>query len=150
MQHSSQLYQSFDSILLLSHGHALYSGPGLFAPSDYFTTAASAVVPAYPPGYNVADYLLEVASDPHVSLFQLQQKHVTAANTQKPTDSVIEVSEKEHHLISSEERLNHAPGSPFNNSTKVWSASRTRSRYATTFLTQLQILSGREWKILRR
>ena len=64
---SSQLYHSFDQILLLAHGHALYSGPGGFAPAEHFTARG---IP-YKEGYNVADYLLEVASDPPVALFQL-------------------------------------------------------------------------------
>ncbi|OBZ75973.1 putative ATP-dependent permease [Grifola frondosa] len=66
-QPSSQLYQTFDQILLLSHGRALYSGPGGFAPAEHF--AAQGI--AYKEGYNVADHLLDIASDPPVGLFQL-------------------------------------------------------------------------------
>ena len=131
---SSQLYQSFDTILLLSHGRTLYSGPGLFAPSHYFSTTASKVVPAYPQGYNVADYLLEVASNPHVSLFQLQKTQIS----EKGPDN-LEVQQKEERSdLSLIDR----------NGTR--SATGKRSKYATTFLTQLQYLSSREWKILRR
>jgi ABC-type uncharacterized transport system YnjBCD ATPase subunit len=134
---SSQLYQCFDTILLLSHGRTLYSGPGLFAPSDYFATVASNVVPAYPQGYNVADYLLEVASDPHVSLFQLQKKW---SSEQGPSDlSDSEAGRKEERSDLS-----------LVNSQRVSLASRKTSKYATMFLTQLQFLSGREWKVLKR
>lgn len=138
---SSQLYQSFDTILLLSHGRTLYSGPGLFAPSDYFATAAPGVVPAYPQGYNVADYLLEVASDPHVSLFQLQQNR---GSEHGPSD----LSEKGNssEVARKEDRSDLSLVNP----KRVWLASGKQSKYATTFLTQLQFLSGREWKILRR
>ncbi|THH20052.1 hypothetical protein EW146_g1242 [Bondarzewia mesenterica] len=58
-QPSSQLYQTFDQILLLSRGRALYCGPGSFAPVLHFS--AQGVV--YRHGYNVADHLLEIASD---------------------------------------------------------------------------------------
>lgn len=132
---SSQLYQSFDTILLLSHGHTLYSGPGLFAPSHYFATVASEVVPAYPQGYNVADYLLEVASNPHVSLFQLQKTQISEKG---PSDN-SEVQQKEERSDLS-----------LIDENRTRSATGKRLKYATTFLTQLQYLSGREWKILRR
>lgn len=147
MECSSQLYQSFDSILLLSHGHALYSGPGLFAPADFFANTASGVVPAYPQGYNVADYLLEVATDPHVSLFQLHQNH-TSDNGHNSTSVGTEVSEK--GLPDSEQQTNGGPDSALGKHTRILPITRKRSKYATTFLTQLQVLSGREWKILRR
>ncbi|KAH9918371.1 ABC transporter [Epithele typhae] len=66
-QPSSQLYHTFDKVLLLAHGRALYSGPGGFAPAEHF--AGQGI--AYKEGYNVADYLLDIASDPPVSLFPL-------------------------------------------------------------------------------
>ncbi|RDB24157.1 putative ATP-dependent permease [Hypsizygus marmoreus] len=152
-QPSSQLYQSFDSILLLSHGRALYSGPGLFAPSDYFTTAAPGVVPPYPQGYNVADYLLEVATDPHVSLFQLHQNRSSATNVHNQSTTTGEMlSEKAVPglLPSSEEQIKTESEPALENRKKGWATTRKQSKYATAFLTQLQVLSGREWKILRR
>src|SRR6266508_4548212 len=66
---SSQLYQKFDLALLLAHGRALYTGPGSFAPTEHFAAVAPGTVPPYQPGYNVAEYLLDVASDPPVALF---------------------------------------------------------------------------------
>ena len=139
--YSSQLYQIFDTILLLSHGRTLYSGPGLFAPSDYFAAAAPGVVPACPQGYNVADYLLEVASDPHVSLFQLKQNW---SGDQGPSD----LSEKGNS--SEAARKEDRSDLSLVNSGRMWLASTKQSKYATSFLTQLEFLSGREWKILRR
>ncbi|KAG5636134.1 hypothetical protein H0H81_009016 [Sphagnurus paluster] len=143
-QPSSQIYQSFDSILLLSHGRALYSGPGLFAPSDYFARVAPSVVPAYPPGYNVADYLLEVASDPHVSLFQVNEKDTTSTDT--PTDMInnAEISEKLQGSSS------HASNTALHPNPSMRTSSHKRTTYMTTFLTQIQVLAGREWKILQR
>ncbi|KAF5386697.1 hypothetical protein D9615_001976 [Tricholomella constricta] len=138
-QPSSQLYQSFDSILLLSHGRALYSGPGLFAPSDYFARVAPGVVPACPQGYNVADYLLEVASDPHVSLFQVSEKDQTLANGNGHTGgSNGEVSEKPRDLTSSPAEVISVSGPALTSRKGVMTASRKRLSYATTFLTQLQ------------
>ncbi|KAG6816110.1 hypothetical protein H0H87_008567 [Tephrocybe sp. NHM501043] len=148
-QPSSKLYQSFDSILLLSHGRALYSGLGGFAPSDYFARVASDVVPAYPAGYNVADYLLDIASDPNVSLFQISEKDQPRAKVVEPVDgeSGIELVEKGRPLASSDEQVNVASES----TSRVPAANSQRQiTYATTFLTQLEVLAGREWKILRR
>ncbi|KAF9464628.1 hypothetical protein BDZ94DRAFT_1256193 [Collybia nuda] len=139
-QPSSQLYQSFDSILLLSHGRALYSGPGMFAPSEYFTRTAPGVVPPYLQGYNVADYLLEVASDPHVSLFQLHHSAKDHGDDHGHQDNA-DITEKGVHTLSEESDLTL-------NKKRVLTPKRTK--YATTFLTQLQFLSGREWKVLQR
>ncbi|KAJ6488152.1 hypothetical protein C8R47DRAFT_1276684 [Mycena vitilis] len=117
-QPSSQLYQIFDPILVMSHGRALYAGPGGFAPAEYFAREAPGVAPPYQQEYNVTDYLLKVASDPPPGLFQLQSG--------KSEDGGSAVPEQ------------HA------------TKPAGKSKYSTTFLTQLQYLSGREWKILRR
>ncbi|KAG6840616.1 hypothetical protein C0991_005515 [Blastosporella zonata] len=152
-QPSSKLYQSFDSILLLSHGCALYSGPGGFAPSDYFARVASGVVPAYPQGYNVADYLLDIASDPNVSLFQISEKDASASTPDPLVDSEsgIELIEKNRALTSSDEKANAAStsGRAFRSKGPIARSGRQHN-HATTVLTQLQVLAGREWKILRR
>ncbi|KAL4246145.1 ABC transporter [Abortiporus biennis] len=136
-QPSSQLYHKFDQILLLSHGRALYSGPGGFAPSQYFANRGT----TYPEGYNVADFLLEIASDPPIALFQSPvPSHSTGPN------DLDEVKGREDDLINSSEKgtvSQYARGS--RTMTTVG-----RGKYAATFLTQLERLSGREWKILRR
>ncbi|KAF7353753.1 putative ATP-dependent permease [Mycena venus] len=138
-QPSSQLYQIFDSILVMSHGRALYSGPGGFAPAEYFAREASGVAPPYQQGYNVADYLLEVASEPPVALFQLHSEK-TAVHGQEEGDG------SEQDTASAEKR-----GSPASQTTLAKAAPAPgRSKYAATFLTQLEYLCGREWKILRR
>ena len=125
-KNSSQLYQKFDLVVLLSHGRALYSGPGGFAPAEYFSNAGS--VASYQKGYNVAEYLLEVANDPPVSLFQLRQSH---SGSVESNDGGI-TSEK---------------GPPLS---LIARGDTSEHRYATTFLTQLQHLCGREWKTLKR
>ncbi|KAJ7272947.1 hypothetical protein C8J57DRAFT_1178602 [Mycena rebaudengoi] len=141
-QPSSQLYQIFDSILLLSHGRALYSGPGGFAPAEHFARVAADIAPPYQQGYNVADYLLEVASEPPVALFQLHKANSLAEKndssdkgTTTPADQNSTMTEKrEAQQSAAAERRKPLAG----------------GTYAATFLTQLQYLSGREWKILRR
>ena len=125
-KNSSQLYQKFDLVVLLSHGRAIYSGPGGFAPAEYFSNVGT--VAPYQKGYNVAEYLLEVANDPPVSLFQLQQSH-TGSDL---SNDVGCTSEKDP---------------PF---TTIARGGTLEHRYASTFLTQLQRLCGREWKTLKR
>jgi hypothetical protein len=160
---SSHLYHTFDSILVLSHGRALYSGKGGIEPATYLTSVAPPApqptrrlstahspeqlengkttgntegVPPYHEGYNVADWLLEVASDPPLVLFQKQNQRER-----------LEEERDEKRASGS------ASGSTGEVEKGVLEARRDgkrRSKYATSFLTQLQYLSGREWKILRR
>ncbi|KAJ2913577.1 hypothetical protein MD484_g6845, partial [Candolleomyces efflorescens] len=154
-QPSSLLYQRFDLILLLSHGRALYSGPGGFEPVHHFKNTGGESVPAYQEGYNVAEYLLDVASDPPVSLFPMGD------NTNSSTIAVTATSAAEKgpggdphsgvHVVDGE--LSEKPGSGNVNgkvSAGATAKPQTNSVYATTFLTQLQYLCGREWKTLKR
>ncbi|KAK7037550.1 hypothetical protein VNI00_011042 [Paramarasmius palmivorus] len=145
-QPSSQLYQAFDTILVLSHGHALYCGPGSFAPIDHFSQVGIEGLPPYQQGYNVADYMLEVASDPPLSLLQSKRRlQLTHTDSTRPLDPDAVVDEK-------------SPGSSSTDSRIELSGDRRRrtgllsgqTHCATTFLTQIQRLSGREWKILKR
>ncbi|KAJ7090414.1 hypothetical protein B0H15DRAFT_939000 [Mycena belliarum] len=135
-QPSSQLYQVFDSILLLSHGRALYSGPGAFAPAEYFAREAAGVAPPYQQGYNVADYLLEVASDPPVALFQLH-----GAKSHPESGDISDKDSTPADSLTEKRGASQSPGGV---------KPTKRSAYAASFLSQLQYLSGREWKILRR
>jgi ABC-type multidrug transport system ATPase subunit len=140
-QPSSRLYHAFDSVILLSNGRALYSGPGGLIPAQYFMRmreegGAGADVPPYEEGYNVADYLLEISSEspniPRMSPITGIPDEKGLANPGSPTASVEEKDDrrKDVEALSSQ---NLEPG-----------------KYAATFLTQLQVLCGREWKILRR
>ncbi|PIL30681.1 ATP-binding cassette transporter [Ganoderma sinense ZZ0214-1] len=132
-QPSSQLYHSFDQILLLSHGRALYSGPGGFAPAQHFSSRGI----AYKEGYNVADYLLDVASDPPVALFPLSNGGTPSELKASSCDEV------EKGLVS-------ANGAAKQKTLGRGGSLFAGTSYAATFLTQFQVLSGREWKILRR
>ncbi|KAJ6620338.1 ABC transporter [Mycena sp. CBHHK59/15] len=138
-QPSSQLYQIFDSILLLSHGRALYAGPGGFAPAEHFARVAAGVAPPYQQGYNVADYLLEVASDPPVGMFQLPSASSLPAEGDGSERGTAQVDEDTTLTEKRGERKTEGKMRPAG-----------RSMYAATFLTQFEYLCGREWKILRR
>lgn len=139
---SSRLYQTFDSIMLLSHGRALYCGPGSLAPAEHFAQYGSDVVPPCPQGYNVADYLLEVASDPPVALFKMSRSR-TASNGSGAEHRVEDGSD---HL----EKSSPIPSAHHQKHSFLPFSAGGKPVYATTFLTQLQCLSGREWKILQR
>lgn len=122
----------FDQVLLLSHGRALYSGPGGSLPATHFSDQG---IP-YQQGYNVADYLLEIASDPPVTLFNAAKRSSdqVATGSQTTDTNAIET-----------EKGYGSPSLPYSSVT-----TRSANKCATTFLTQLEVLSGREWKILRR
>jgi len=128
---SSQLYQKFDLVFLLAHGRALYNGPGCFRPTEHFAAVASGTVPPYQPGYNVAEYLLEVANDPPVSLFTQPSSMTVAKSAADPREF-----EGALEKPSTKSRMS------------LWSS--LHPGYATTFFTQLQYLCGREWKTLKR
>lgn len=119
--------------MLLAHGRSLYSGPGAFAPVEHFASMPAGVVKPYEQGYNVAEYLLDIASDPPVSLFQMRDSHSTVHGEEKLSGS----SNEKTHLDLSPRRVGKN------------SIPSTQS-YETTSLTQLQTICGREWKILRR
>ncbi|KAF9009506.1 hypothetical protein BDQ17DRAFT_1348227 [Cyathus striatus] len=143
-QPSSQLYHKFDTILLLAHGRALYSGPGGIQPVEYMKSQGvkgGDDGEGYKEGYNVADYLLEVASDPPVGLFRVDDGNATRGSGSGNGST----HEKEDQRNSGEGHVHdNLPGK------EGRSGYSRRGTYATTFLTQLQCLSGREWKVLRR
>lgn len=92
-------------------------------------------IPPYEEGYNVADYLLEIASAP------------LAGSTSTSTVGRSKPDEQRTVIAN--------PKSDEKASSSDVEALMTRSRsitgeYAATFLTQFQVLCGREWKLLRR
>ncbi|KAH8832894.1 ABC transporter [Flagelloscypha sp. PMI_526] len=119
-QPSSQLYQTFDTVTVLSKGNVIYDGPGGLEPVRAFSDYTP-----MPQGYNVADYLLEIASD---------ENRTPEAGTEKGSGSEVTLK-------------NEGPVHVGETAPTKW---RPGSEYATTFLTQLEVLSGREWKILKR
>ncbi|KAG2354669.1 hypothetical protein BDR07DRAFT_1428658 [Suillus spraguei] len=134
-QPSSRLYHTFDSVHLLSNGRALYSGPGGLAPARYFMRmreegGAGADVLPYEEGYNVADHLLDIASEsPGIPGMPLGNNAVGEVGPSVSSEERVHGG-KDVEALSTQ---NLAPG-----------------MYMATFLTQLQVLCGREWKVLRR
>ncbi|EMD34339.1 hypothetical protein CERSUDRAFT_125512 [Gelatoporia subvermispora B] len=135
-QPSSQLYQSFDQVLLLSHGRALYCGPGGFAPADHFR--AQNIL--YQEGYNIADHLLDIASNPPATLFQ------EAGRVNKSVEDTPALDTEKGEVNGS--ALGQIGSLP--SAMPIPKASLFGQKYTATFLTQLEVLSGREWKVLRR
>lgn len=151
-QPSSKLYHTFDQLLVLSHGRALYSGPGGLAPANHFTSHG---VESPPEGYNIADYLLDVASDPPPALFGS-----SSVQTKRSTGSARDLREKEpestltiraeHELTLTSDPLELEKGVAMNGQGVQKRRRWGGQSYATTFLTQFEVLAGREWKILTR
>lgn len=147
-QPNSHIYQIFDSVLLLSGGHALYSGPGRLAPTEYFAhlnddagtgKEGGKGIPLCPPGYNVADWLLEVASEPGVQMSSMvRHPHASAAIGNGAT------------LMEKPKNYPSLTALDSGRSTIGTQGSSKRVGYAATYLTQFQVLAGREMKILRR
>ncbi|EJU05788.1 hypothetical protein DACRYDRAFT_20168 [Dacryopinax primogenitus] len=149
-QPSSKLYRTFDKVMLLSEGKSLYYGEGGNAAAEYF---AGKGLPCAQ-GYNVADHLLDIASAPPPSLMdappaQAPANASTESNGLRHTPS--EEGEKslpaDHPLAFAHNRADEIPppGAGIDRGNL-----RTSGRYAATFLTQLEVLSGREWKNLCR
>lgn len=157
-QPNSKLYQLFDKVLVLSHGHEIYFGKGGLAPIDHFTQHGHPMQE----GYNVADHLLDIASEPTDEI--LSQSRRKAASRGSATTTVEEKTlqgNAEVHNASSRADVTGTPGdveksgseSPKEASSvkkPKLGSTRLTSTYGSTFLTQLQVLCGREWKILRR
>lgn len=116
----------------------MYSGPGGFEPVNYFAHSAPGAVAPYQQGYNIAEYLLEIASDPPVNLFAL------AAD--KLNSSVSRTTAIEPGLVSEKPNGQLDASDPTLTQQVAVAKSRAGISYNTTFLTQLQYLSGREWK----
>ncbi|KAL4065187.1 ABC-2 type transporter-domain-containing protein [Scleroderma yunnanense] len=146
-QPSSRLYHAFDSVVLLSHGRALYSGPGGLAPARHFTSihesevaqGGASKIPEYEDGHNVADYLLEIASAAPVGLFS--SSCIVEANMNESQES----SGPSASAGADEKVLNGTDVEALSTRGK-----QSQGNYATTLLTQFEVLCGREWKILRR
>lgn len=154
---SSQLYQTFDKILLLSQGQALYNGPGSFAPAQHFMARGL----PYQEGYNVADYLLEIASDGDLSLsselVRCPSRDKSGKERSGGGSGDVEKGNGGCLVSGSAGDINGVVLLPDNKkpgklrgNRRGWRSLVSGEGYATTFLTQFEMLAGREWKILRR
>ncbi|OCF43567.1 hypothetical protein I317_02585 [Kwoniella heveanensis CBS 569] len=159
-QPSSALYQAFDQVMLLSQGRQLYFGPGGSAPREYFEKKGQKC----PAGYNVADYLLEIASGETDSLFSTEE------GTPNPQD-IPSIDGSGDTSISSTDspriggatngltNLNIDSETPLAEKSVTYPPKQDKGRKwwdwpksycATTYLTQVEVLSGREWRNLKR
>ena len=159
-QPSSALYHSFDLVVLLAQGRQLYFGPGGSRPSDFFAGHGRQC----PAGYNIADHLLEIASGSIEGLPSGQAAMLLEASSTSREGSSTHSSDDKllaHHTRDSETPLHEKSAYPpvLNNDREVDLAKEDKplpwyappsSHCATTFLTQLEVLSGREWRNIKR
>ncbi|KIJ30315.1 hypothetical protein M422DRAFT_187276 [Sphaerobolus stellatus SS14] len=143
-QPNSKLYMTFSNVLLFSQGRVLYMGPGGLAPSSHFVSHG---LERCPEGYNVADWLLEIASDPKDiptatgiaprNTDGLRRRSGSGEESGSSSGGIRENSEEQLVDEKHEDDIPHAQRLP-------------GGSYATTFLTQFEVLAGREWKTLKR
>jgi hypothetical protein len=178
-QPSSALYHSFDQVCLLAGGRQLYFGPGGNRPAEFFAQQNRPC----PPGYNIADHLLEIASTSSEGLLHGVQAQLpgsaplhelsnssshsgTHHSTDRSDKDLVDTpgAEKNLHLgsyppptlrrngPSDQRELNLADLGDENAHTRDKARWYTppHTHCATTFLTQMEVLSGREWRNLKR
>lgn len=151
-QPSSALYQSFSQVLLLSNGRQLYFGPGGKAPAEFFAAQGRDL----PPGYNIADYLLEIASDNPTGLRSGHDAIVPARKPSRGSDDEKPNSESEKN--GTVPTLTRGRGMSVGQEVDLAALAVhdkhagwfPRSHCATTFLSQFIELSKREWRTLKR
>ena len=167
-QPSSRLYQSFETVLVLAQGRQVYFGPGGHAPADYFEQRGMAC----PPDYNVADHLLEIASSPAATIQSLSDGSSSVSTRAQEESTIKGTALRSQETPGILEKGDMALGGtvPTLNGTSVsqgsgsdseaWEdregnvilpvASKISHRAAATFFTQLEVLSGREIRNLKR
>ncbi|WVQ83082.1 hypothetical protein IAT38_005220 [Cryptococcus sp. DSM 104549] len=151
-QPSSALYHAFDQVCLLSGGRQLYFGAGGKAPATFFERKAGR---ACPEGYNIADHLLEIASEPVEEMGTASVQSDTIARSvesvRSPGVEDTPIVEKGMSYPPAPTLLNDVQGTGVRGrqSGRAW-WKWPESYCATTFLTQLEVLSGREWRNLKR
>ena len=134
---------------MLSRGRSIYHGAGGLVPADYFASKG------YPPqpGYNVADHLLDIASEPTDDILadnrMLPVPSVHRTPKLSGTGSDDDAPSKEKANVPLEEGVTDQD-IPKEERSTLTSGVLQHQKYASTFLTQFQVLCGREWKILRR
>jgi hypothetical protein len=134
---------------VLSRGRTIYNGAGGLVPANHFASRG------YPPqpGYNVADHLLDIASEPTDDILadsRTLSVPLSHNETSEPlgTGSDDDATAKEKTSVPPNEDT--GPDLPEENILTSTGRVPRRSTYASTFLTQFQVLCGREWKILLR
>jgi energy-coupling factor transporter ATP-binding protein EcfA2 len=173
-QPSSALYHSFNQVVLLAKGRQLYFGPGGTRPTEYFASQGRPC----PQGYNIADHLLEIASSsnegmvtgPAAMIGGSENGDLSGSSSNSEVKRSLEParSESERGLVDTPFAEKGAasyppmtgPVSLSENGKELDLATLgeggkerewwPRSHCATTYLTQIEVLSGREWRNLKR
>ena len=110
-------------------------------PVEYFKGKELGESGQWKEGYNVADWLLEVASEAPVGLFRMSGRN-------QGVPGEVEFGEKDGGARDVEANGRYSSNANINDGGQA--EARGKGTYAVTFLTQLEVLSGREWKILKR
>ena len=168
-QPSSALYHSFSQVVLLAEGRQLYFGPGGNKPADFFASQGRPC----PKGYNVADHLLEIASAPISGLLSgrgaMPDQSLADASGSSSSNDELKGSLGQQDNAGSDtlvtekglETPSYPPQTLYKEDgrrevdlAQLGSKEETgwwpRTYCATTFLTQIEVLSGREWRNLKR
>ena len=138
---SSRLYHMFDQLLVLSGGRSFYNGAAGAEPSDYFASRGHPC----PALYNPADHLLDLATAPPAGLLG------PGKATSRPGDRSSDENTSSEKVAQPQADYPVKKGNWMTGrSGKLLSSHQSSRRYTTTFLTQFEVLSGREWINLRR
>lgn len=148
-QPSSALYHSFSQVMLLSRGRQLYFGPGGNAPAEFFAAQGYEC----PRGYNVADFLLDIASEAPTGLrsgTDAMMASVEYFDAESPNPNLYEKTSRRNQNSYEKTSQRTQSHDSIVDLAVLNSTAPARKRCATTFLTQLEVLSSREWRNLRR
>ncbi|KAL7423124.1 hypothetical protein Q5752_002424 [Cryptotrichosporon argae] len=153
-QPSSALYRAFDHVCLLARGRQLYFGPGRDRPAQFFARQGRPC----PAGYNVADHLLEIASADTAGLLSGQAAMDDAGDDDARSSSHGAEAEAFSEKVVTPSigatyppPLLDAPDDMTRHGEDAHGASWWPTTHcATSLLTQIEVLSGREWRNLKR
>ncbi|KAL4441885.1 hypothetical protein ABPG77_003801 [Micractinium sp. CCAP 211/92] len=146
-QPRSSIWSLFDFLLVLSEGRTLYYGPAAAAP-EYFASTGYAC----PPGYNPADFILDVTSKDH-----------RTPESEAATEKRVQLLADLHSLRSAAgsaadlDCCHPAGGLPLEGSSLQENGSQAASRsqlaagsskrrFANSALREFWLLSGRAWR----
>ncbi|KPI92739.1 ATP-binding cassette sub-family G member 4 [Papilio xuthus] len=104
-QPSSQLFSSADDVMLLANGRTLYAGSIEDLPNTLKT--AGLICPRY---YNMADYLIEIASNKHTEslaileneakLYATEMRKIAENDNSAKNEKIIEISSEAEALLN--------------------------------------------------
>ncbi|EPQ28077.1 uncharacterized protein PFL1_04404 [Pseudozyma flocculosa PF-1] len=132
-QPSSEIFHTFDVVMLMAAGRVLYTGP----PSESLAWCEAQGEPC-PTGHNVADHLLKIAFNP-----EQRTRRVSEPSYQ---DSRSDPSSSSAPPSSSSSSSSSSPGVAAG---AAW-AREAGNEPCTTFMTQLSTLSRRAWQTALR